>query len=153
MNSPESLTELFNLATSSSKDKAKSVQIAELIREVGLKCIGFNGVRRRARNRDSQLLNTWQVPRTINCLGAFRNSLPGDIISELNTRPTRLVLCSRTSFVASELTPMKCCQRIQYKKHLVPWPKPLEIHLRAIRNKTSRQTGGFTSRSSSVYHK
>lgn len=43
MNSPESLTELFHLATSSS-DKAKSVQTAELMREIGLKCIGFNGV-------------------------------------------------------------------------------------------------------------
>lgn len=43
MNSPESLTELFHLATAS-KDKAQSVQIAELMREVGLKCIGLNGV-------------------------------------------------------------------------------------------------------------
>ena len=43
MNSPESLTELFNLATSS-KDKKEAVQTAELMREIGLKCIGFNGV-------------------------------------------------------------------------------------------------------------
>lgn len=45
MNSPEGLTELYNLATSSSKDVEQSVQTAELMREVGLKCIGFNGVR------------------------------------------------------------------------------------------------------------
>ena len=44
MNSPESLTELFNLATAS-KDKTQAVQTAELMREIGLKCIGFNGVR------------------------------------------------------------------------------------------------------------
>jgi len=73
MNSPESLTELYNLATSSSKDKAQSVETAELMREIGLKCIGFNG-----------------VPRTINCLGAFRASLPGDIVSSLSTKPTRI---------------------------------------------------------------
>jgi hypothetical protein len=30
-----------------------------------------------------------QVPRTINCLGAFRASLPEDIISSLSTTPTR----------------------------------------------------------------
>jgi hypothetical protein len=44
MNSPESLTELYNLATTSSKDKKQSVETAELMREIGLKCIGFNGV-------------------------------------------------------------------------------------------------------------
>ncbi len=45
MNSPESLTVLYNLATKDSKDKQQSVETAELMREVGLKCIGFNGVR------------------------------------------------------------------------------------------------------------
>jgi hypothetical protein len=45
MNSPGSLTELYNLETSSSKDKIQSVETAELMREVGLKCIGLNGVR------------------------------------------------------------------------------------------------------------
>jgi hypothetical protein len=43
MNSPEALTDLFNLATRS-KDKSQAVQTAELMREIGLKCIGFNGV-------------------------------------------------------------------------------------------------------------
>lgn len=46
MNSPESLTELYNLATEHSQDKKQSVETAELMREVGLKCMGFNGVRR-----------------------------------------------------------------------------------------------------------
>lgn len=45
MNSPESLTELYNLATDRSKDKKQSIETAELMREIGLKCIGFNGVR------------------------------------------------------------------------------------------------------------
>ena len=44
MNSAESLTILFNLASSSAKDKSQAVYNAELMREVGLKCIGFNGV-------------------------------------------------------------------------------------------------------------
>lgn len=44
MNSPDALTQLFLLATSTPEGKAESVQTAELMREVGLKCIGFNGV-------------------------------------------------------------------------------------------------------------
>jgi hypothetical protein len=35
-------------------------------------------------------LTPHQVPRTINCLGAFRNSLPKDIISSLSTKPSRI---------------------------------------------------------------
>lgn len=73
MNSPESLTQLYNLATSSSADATKSAQTAELMREIGLKCIGFNG-----------------VPRTINCLGAFRASLPETVTSQLSTTPRRI---------------------------------------------------------------
>lgn len=48
------------------------VAAAEFIREVGLKCISFNG-----------------IPRSINCLGAFRNSLPDQVQSRLETRPSR----------------------------------------------------------------
>jgi len=44
MNSPDGLTELYNLATEGSKDKTQSAKTAELMREIGLKCIGFNGV-------------------------------------------------------------------------------------------------------------
>ena len=43
MNSPDGLTQLYNLATSGSRDKTQSVETAEIMREVGLKCIGFNG--------------------------------------------------------------------------------------------------------------
>ncbi len=45
MNSPDALTELFKLATAEEQDRAKAVHTAELMREIGLKCIGFNGVR------------------------------------------------------------------------------------------------------------
>lgn len=45
MNSPDGLTELYNLATAGSEDKKQAVETAELMREIGLKCIGFNGVR------------------------------------------------------------------------------------------------------------
>lgn len=52
MNSPDALTQLFQLATSGPPDQAQAVQTAELMREIGLKCIGFNGVRSlRARAR------------------------------------------------------------------------------------------------------
>lgn len=44
MNSPESLVQLHKLV---SQDKSidESIYLAELVREIGLKCIGFNGVR------------------------------------------------------------------------------------------------------------
>jgi hypothetical protein len=91
MNSPEALTELFNLATTS-KDKAQAVHTAELMREVGLKCIGLNGVcspficPANTKSKDHV-----QVPRTINCLGAFRASLPSEVVSSLSTKPTRSI--------------------------------------------------------------
>lgn len=47
---------------------------AELIREVGLKCISFNG-----------------IPRSINCLGAFRNGLPKDVQAGLEKKPSRTI--------------------------------------------------------------
>lgn len=47
---------------------------AELIREVGLKCISFNG-----------------IPRSINCLGAFRAHLPPAVQAQLETQPSRTV--------------------------------------------------------------
>ncbi|KXT06992.1 hypothetical protein AC578_7267 [Pseudocercospora eumusae] len=74
MNSPDSLLELYRLATASSTKKA-DVYAAELMREVGLKCIGFNG-----------------VPRTINCLGAFYGGLPSEVQSALKERKARRAL-------------------------------------------------------------
>ncbi|KZM24029.1 dolichyl-P-Man:Man(5)GlcNAc(2)-PP-dolichol alpha-1,3-mannosyltransferase [Ascochyta rabiei] len=71
MNSPESMEALFH-STTQGKPQEESVQVAEFMREIGLKCIGFNG-----------------IPRTINMLNAFRASLPGDVYSKLNTTPTR----------------------------------------------------------------
>lgn len=44
MNSPESLVQLHKLVSEQSS-QSESVYLAELIREIGLKCIGFNGVR------------------------------------------------------------------------------------------------------------
>ncbi|PWY95004.1 hypothetical protein BO94DRAFT_530890 [Aspergillus sclerotioniger CBS 115572] len=71
MNSPESLSELFQLASTSQSPK-ESIATAEFMREVGLKCISFNG-----------------IPRTINCLNAFKASLPESISSQLSQTPTR----------------------------------------------------------------
>lgn len=68
MNSPDSLAALYRLAAISSNP----VQTAELIREVGLKCISFNG-----------------IPRTINCLNAFKAGLPDSVSSNLSNTPTR----------------------------------------------------------------
>ncbi|KAE8352694.1 hypothetical protein BDV28DRAFT_121106 [Aspergillus coremiiformis] len=71
MNSPESLNILFQLATTS-QSTDESVAVAELIREVGLKCISFNG-----------------IPRTINCLNAFKASLPDSVRAQLSRPATR----------------------------------------------------------------
>lgn len=68
MNSPDSLAALYRIAATSSDP----VQTAELIREVGLKCISFNG-----------------IPRTINCLNAFKAGLPDSVSSQLSRTPTR----------------------------------------------------------------
>lgn len=43
MNSPDSMVALFK-AAQESKSESEGVAIAEFMREVGLKCIGFNGV-------------------------------------------------------------------------------------------------------------
>ena len=78
MNSPKSMLELYGLATSSahsqgsSDEKTSAVWTAELMREVGLKCIGLNG-----------------VPRTINTLGEFYSGLPENIQTELKKRQPR----------------------------------------------------------------
>ncbi|KAI9849906.1 MAG: hypothetical protein M1837_000120 [Sclerophora amabilis] len=72
MNSPDSMVELHRVATPSRENRQEALNAAEMMREVGLKCISFNG-----------------IPRTINCLGAFRASLPSDIVNGLSTTPTR----------------------------------------------------------------
>lgn len=71
MNCPEAMTSIFHLANSTSSNRTP-VQNAELVREVGLKCISFNG-----------------IPRSINTLNAFYSSLPKDVASALSTTPTR----------------------------------------------------------------
>ncbi|RMZ91340.1 hypothetical protein DV736_g1423, partial [Chaetothyriales sp. CBS 134916] len=70
MNSPSSLLQIHALV--SQQLSMTPVQAAELMREVGLKCISFNG-----------------IPRTINCLGAFKDGLPQDVQSQLSDKPTR----------------------------------------------------------------
>lgn len=75
MNSPPSLTALFHLATTSPTAVpalSSPTATAEFMREVGLKCISFNG-----------------IPRTINCLNGFHDSLPASVRDSLTTTPTR----------------------------------------------------------------
>lgn len=75
LNSPDSLAILHSVSSNPSATAYRPLApapAAELIREVGLKCISFNG-----------------IPRSINCLGAFRASLPRDVQSQLETAPSR----------------------------------------------------------------
>ena len=78
LNSPNALNVLHQTATTDSSPPASQssspLAAAELIREVGLKCISFNG-----------------IPRTINCLGDFRAGLPADVASQLETRASRQI--------------------------------------------------------------
>ena len=74
LNAPDALAALWRVATEAPTSHPP-VAAAELIREVGLKCIGFNG-----------------IPRTINVLGSFRSSgLPADVAATLSTKPTRTI--------------------------------------------------------------
>ncbi|ROV91877.1 hypothetical protein VMCG_09170 [Cytospora schulzeri] len=79
LNSPDSLTTLHATASNNPSSPAGQthnplgpIPAAEFIREVGLKCISFNG-----------------IPRSINCLGAFRSSLSPEIQAGLETRSSR----------------------------------------------------------------
>ncbi|KAL2813591.1 hypothetical protein BJX63DRAFT_421228 [Aspergillus granulosus] len=83
MNSPASLTALFEYVTSA-QSTSEQIQTAETMREVGLKCISFNG-----------------IPRTINCLNAFKSSLPSSISSSLSTTPTRTPSPTNISEISS----------------------------------------------------
>lgn len=77
LNSPDSLGILHSVSSNSSATTYRPLApapAAELIREVGLKCISFNG-----------------IPRSINCLGAFRALLPPDVQSQLETKPSRIL--------------------------------------------------------------
>ena len=83
MNSPQSLLALHSIASDASTPQSLSpVQTAELMREVGLKCISFNG-----------------IPRAINMLGAFREGLPKDVQAALSTEPSRQLSSSNASEV------------------------------------------------------
>lgn len=85
MNSPESLTLLYQTAKEAAgagenqKETENEIAAAELMREVGLKCISFNG-----------------IPRTINSLNAFKASLPESVAAGLSQRAA-----SRTPTVAN----------------------------------------------------
>ncbi|KAK3689495.1 hypothetical protein B0T22DRAFT_408526, partial [Podospora appendiculata] len=75
LNSPASLLILHTIA-SSPPSTTTPLAAAELIREIGLKCISFNG-----------------IPRSINCLNSFRFSLPTTDrwVADLATAPTRSI--------------------------------------------------------------
>ncbi|OAP60711.1 hypothetical protein AYL99_05713 [Fonsecaea erecta] len=65
MNSPSSMVELFHL-TQTLPSAPSAPDTAGLMREVGLKCISFNG-----------------IPRSINCLGAFREGMPKEVFDKI----------------------------------------------------------------------
>ncbi|KAG6033931.1 hypothetical protein E4U40_004700 [Claviceps sp. LM458 group G5] len=73
LNSPDSLPILHDVA-SMGQSQSHQTQTAELMREVGLKCISFNG-----------------IPRTINCLNAFHDALPKSVQSSLVSQPSRML--------------------------------------------------------------
>ncbi|WVR09260.1 hypothetical protein IAU60_006325 [Kwoniella sp. DSM 27419] len=65
LNSPDTICQLWDYAGERKED-------AEVMREVGLKCISLNG-----------------IPRTINALGAFQSHLPEDVRAALPTQAYR----------------------------------------------------------------
>ncbi|KAK4124559.1 hypothetical protein N657DRAFT_644799 [Parathielavia appendiculata] len=120
LNSPASLLILHDLASSSSSKQSTvgsstttsktttltALSTAELIREIGLKCISFNG-----------------IPRTINCLGAFRAGLAQHAwSSQLSTTPTRALTPENLSGVAHR-------GRALWKSIYTPLDEKLEARL------------------------
>ncbi|PHH60598.1 hypothetical protein CDD81_1425 [Ophiocordyceps australis] len=83
LNSPGGLAVLHRVA--SEYHSGHEIQAAELIREVGLKCITFIG-----------------VPRIINCLNSFRADLPASVASQLSTRATRTVPLTTAAMVSEQ---------------------------------------------------
>jgi hypothetical protein len=71
MNSPQSMVELYHVAQSQPSAPSPP-ETAGLMREVGLKCVSFNG-----------------IPRVINCLGAFKEGMPKDVFDKIPARPSR----------------------------------------------------------------
>lgn len=71
MNAPNAMLLAWSQAQQSDRSLSPVVA-AEFQREVGLKCISFNG-----------------IPRAINVLGAYYSGLPEDVRSKLSTTPTR----------------------------------------------------------------
>ena len=80
---------LYRVATNTPTEDAEAASLpnplaplaaAELIREIGLKCISFNG-----------------IPRSINGLAQFRAQLPDDVASALGKTPTRAPTTSNLS--------------------------------------------------------
>ncbi|SGY91912.1 BQ5605_C038g11705 [Microbotryum silenes-dioicae] len=77
LNSPDSLKHLYTFATkdATEDDQVRTAAVGRIIplmREVGLKCISFNG-----------------IPRSINNLAALRSAVPVPIQERLGTTPTR----------------------------------------------------------------
>jgi hypothetical protein len=73
LDSPDSAIELYKVATRQPGGEDDRY-VAELVREVGFKCLSFNG-----------------IPRTINALNAFREKLPPHVVDQLWTRESRSV--------------------------------------------------------------
>ncbi len=57
MNSPESMIALYNSSTTS-EPESERIATAEFMREIGLKCIGFNGVRHPPHNEGASCAKT-----------------------------------------------------------------------------------------------
>ncbi|KAK4153969.1 hypothetical protein C8A00DRAFT_14845, partial [Chaetomidium leptoderma] len=105
LNSPASLLILHDLASSS----LSPLTTAQLIREIGLKCISFNG-----------------IPRTINCLGAFKTGIAhhdwATTTSLTTTSPSRAVTSSNVDAVTAR-------GRALWKSIYTPLDEKLEARL------------------------
>ncbi|KAL7922169.1 hypothetical protein ACQKWADRAFT_313374 [Trichoderma austrokoningii] len=83
LNSPDALSILHAMAAAErGGSSAAEVRTAEFIREVGLKCISFNG-----------------IPRTINCLNAFHAGLPAHVVAALGKTPSRTLTAENVEAV------------------------------------------------------
>ncbi|KAK4452206.1 hypothetical protein QBC34DRAFT_399445 [Podospora aff. communis PSN243] len=105
LNSPESLCRLHAVAAGSPHDTQSNLATAETIREVGLKCISFNG-----------------IPRTINCLTGFTENVENVNLKELGTRSSRAVTVETVEATSRR-------GRDLWRSIYVPFDEKLEVKL------------------------
>ena len=137
MNSPDSLLELYSLANSPKhkKNESHGVYTAELMREIGLKCIGLNGVSGKT---------PFHILISLTCnTGTKNNQLPRSLLRRpANGYP-------KGTFQA---TSTKVTHTQTYRRHCLTRQLAVGPDLPSVHRQTDGQTRSIASRSTSLHY-